>query len=125
MLVILEDEIMASKVMVAPEFEDTKSEQYRYVFATGIFGGVQPNDAHIIFSLDRTEPQTVSTPQPGSQALKKIVRELQVEVHMTPTAFKFMADWMNRHIEQYEKMFGPIPTAPKKAKKTTPSPVYT
>jgi len=125
MLVILEDEIMASKVMVAPQFEDTKSEQYRYVSATGIFGGVQPNDAHMIFWLDRSEPETVTTPQPGSVTLKKIVRELQVEVHMTPTTFKIVADWMNKHIEQYEKMFGPIPLAPKKAKKQTPSGVYT
>jgi len=117
---------MARKVVVAPTFEDTKSEQYQYVYATGIFGGVNPSDAHIIFWLDRSEPETVSTPQLGSVKLKKIVRELQVEVHMTPTVFKIVADWMTKHIEQYEKMFGPIPTQPKKAKKkTVPSGVYT
>jgi len=121
----LEDEIMTSKVVVAPQFEDTKSEQYRYVFATGVFGGVNPVDAQIIFWLDRPEPETASTPQPGSLKLKKIVRELQVEVHMTPTAFKTLADWMNKHIEQYEKMFGPIAPSPKKAKKTAPPEVYT
>lgn len=117
---------MARKVVIPPTFEDAKSEQYRHVFATGVFGGINPVDAQIIFFLDRPEPETVSTPLPGSLKLKQIVRELQVEVHMTPTAFKTVADWMNKHIEQYEKIFGPIVTKPKKAKENTvPSGVYT
>jgi hypothetical protein len=65
------------------QFEDSKSEQYRYVFATGVFGGVNSNDGQMIFYLDRFEPETVSTPRPGAQKLTKITRELQVEVHMT------------------------------------------
>lgn len=117
---------MARKVMIAPTFEDIKSEEYRHVYATGVFGGANPSDAHMIFWLDRSEPETVSTPQPGSVKLKKIVRELQVEIHMTPTTFKVVADWMNKHIEEYEKRFGAMAPPPKKAKKkTVPSGVYT
>lgn len=106
--------------MIAPTFEDTKSPEYRYVYATGVFGGVDPNGATMIFYLDRLEPETVSTPQPGTEKLKKIFRELQVEIHMSPTAFKSVAAWMNQHVQQYENIFGGIPIAPKKEEKRPP-----
>lgn len=117
---------MTSKVVVAPQFEDTKSEQYRYIFATGVFGGVNPLDAQMIFYLNRLEPETVTTPHPGAIKLKKIVRELQVEVHMTPAEFKAVAQWMNKHVEEYEKKIGPIPIPPKEKgkKKGPPSALY-
>lgn len=126
MKTIHEVKIVASKVMVAPQFEDTKSEQYRYVFASGVFGGVNPNVAQMIFYLDRPEPETVSTPHPGTGQLKKIIRELQVEVCMTPTQFKSVADWMNTHVQEYEKTFGPIVTEPakKEKKKKAEPPIY-
>jgi len=117
---------MASKVMVAPQFEDSKSEQYRYVFVTGVFGGISPRGAGIIFYLDRTEPETVNTPHPGTVKLKKIVRELQVEVRMTPFEFKEIAEWMTKHVDKYEKDFGPVSIQPQKkgSKKKAPSRFY-
>lgn len=108
------------RVMVAPTFEDTKSPDYRYVYATGVFGGIDPNGTTMIFYLDRLELETVSTPQPGAEKLKKILRELQVEIYMSPTTFKSVAEWMNHHIQQYEKIFGEIPMAPKKEEKRFP-----
>ena len=108
-------------MVVAPQFEDTKSVDHRYIFTTGVFGGLhQPSDAQIIFYLDRLEPQTASTPQPGSMSLKKILRELQVEIHMTPTMFKSMASWMNKNVEEYEKIFGEIPIEPKAQEERLP-----
>ena len=117
---------MNSRVMVAPQFEDTKSEQYRYIFATGVLGGLNPLGAQIVFYLDRPEPETVNTPHPGAMKLKKIVRELQVEVWMTPAQFKAIAEWMNKNIEEYEKRIGPIPTPPtgKGKKNKAPSSLY-
>jgi len=102
------------KIMIPPKFEDTKSPDYKYIYATGVFGGLDPNDGRMIFYLDRVEPETVNEPVPGALKLKKIVRELQVEVHMTPTQFKSIAQWMMRHVENYEKIFGEIPMKPKK-----------
>ena len=97
-----------------------KSPDYRYVYATGVFGGVDPTGAKMIFYLDRFEPETVSTPQPGAVKLKKISRELQVEVNTSPTAFKSLTAWMNQHVQQYEKMYGAIPMAPKTEGKQAP-----
>jgi len=80
----------------------------------------------MIFYLERLEPETTSTPHPGATKLKKIIRELQVEVHMTPFQFKAVAEWMNAHVQEYEKRVGPIPVPPKKRgkKKEAPSKFY-
>ena len=104
-----------------PKFEDAKSPNFAYVYATGVFGGLNPNDATMVFFLDRLEPETLNQPIPGNQVVKKIIRESQVEVHMTPTAFKSLANWMNQHIQQYESIFGSIPLAPQEQKKPTES----
>jgi hypothetical protein len=102
------------RVVVPPKFEDVKSPNYMYVYATGVFGGLDPNGGRMIFFLDRIEPETVNEPTPGAQKVKKVVRELQVEVHVSPTQFKSIALWMNRHVKQYEELFGPIPMEPKR-----------
>jgi hypothetical protein len=96
--------------VVTPKFEDTKSADFRYVSASGVFGGLDPTDGRIIFFLDRLEPETTNEPTPGSQKIKKVNRELQVEVHMSPAAFKTTAAWMVNHIKTYESLFGEIET---------------
>jgi hypothetical protein len=98
--------------MVAPDFEDTKSPDYKYVYATGVFGGLDPNDGRIIFFLDRLEPETMKEPV-GKQKVKKVVRELQVEVHVSPSHWKSIAIWMSDHVKRFEEHFGQIPMQPK------------
>jgi len=51
--------------------------------------------------------------EPGKEELDKIVRERQVEVHMSPATWKSLARWMIAHVEQLEKVFGKIPEEPK------------
>ena len=77
-------------MMNVPKFEDTKSPNFIYIYATGVFGGVAPQDGRLIFFLDRLEPETLNEPTPGVQTVKKIVRESQIEVHMSPATFKSM-----------------------------------
>ena len=108
------------KVLIPPQFEDEKSPDYKYVYSTGVFGGLDPNDGRIIFFLDRGEPETMNDTKPGAMKLKKITRELQVEVHMTPTQFKAVAGWMAEQIRRYEAIFGQIPMAPKEIKQRPP-----
>ena len=96
------------RIVIPPEFVDSKSPDYKYVFATGVFGGLSPNDAKMIFFLDRLEPTTTNEPRPGALKIKKVIRELQVEVHMTLQEFKNIAIWMNNNIKRYEDRFGEI-----------------
>jgi len=113
------------KVVIPPRFEDTKHPEFRCFYTTGVFGTLNPNDPQIIFYLDHLEPETTNDPKPGAQKLKKVIREAQAEIHMTPTQFKSIALWMQRHIEAYEKVFGKIPMEPKDDKKPPPSGMIT
>jgi hypothetical protein len=111
------------EAVIRPEFEDTKSPDYKYVYATGVFGGLNPNGGQMLFYLDRFVPETIMEPL-GGLKVKKIVRELQVEIHVSPTQFKTMANWMNEHIKHFEQTFGEIPLEPKSKVPPPPSSVY-
>jgi len=109
------------------EFEDAQSSDYKYVYASGAFGAIIPSDARIIFYLERLVPKTIQEGEKkGTLITGKVVRELQVEVHMSPQEFVTLWDWMGKRLELYREQFPEFPlkmptakkTAKKKAKKT-------
>ncbi len=80
----------------------TESPGHRPVYASGVFGGLDPHDGRIVFFLDRIKPKMKSEPK-GAMTLEKIERELQVEVHMSPSQFASVAKWMMGHVQHFEK----------------------
>jgi len=89
----------------APTIDITKAPEYRAVYASGVFGGLDPNDSRIIFFLDRLKPK-MKKGDKGIMELEKVERELQVEVHMSPNQFISMAKWMNEHAGRSSKKSG-------------------
>ena len=89
---------------VPPQIEITESHNFNCVHSTGIFGGIDINNARMIFFLDRLDPEMVRD-QPGRMRTEKVNRELQVEVHMSPYAYKTMMLWMqrNEHLHNVKK----------------------
>lgn len=109
---------MAKRFVKTPEFIVTKKEGMPLTYVTGVFGGLAPNDARMIFFTDRIETEPADVP--GTQKIKRINQEIQAEIHMSPATFKSVALWMQGHLERYEKTFGEIPIEPgKKPKKPT------
>jgi hypothetical protein len=102
-----------SQVAAFPKFEDMKSVDYKTIYTSGVFGGLDPNDGRIIFFIDHWEMETVNDPLPGSAKVEKITREHLIEVHMSPTQFKSIPIRMGEHVKRYEDTFGTIPMAPK------------
>jgi hypothetical protein len=95
------------KKRVEKETKDVRIEMsenpaYRAVYASGVFGGLDPNDGRVIFFLDRIKPKMRSEPK-GAMDLEKINRELQVEIHMSPPQFASVAKWMMEHVQRFEK----------------------
>lgn len=80
----------------------TESKDFRPIFASGVFGGLDPNDGRIMFFLDRIKPRMKKDPK-GAMQLEKVNRELQVEVHMSPSQFASVARWMMEHVHRFEK----------------------
>ena len=87
----------------APRFEITECPGFRPIYASGVFGGLDPNDGRIIFFLDRIRPKMKGKPS-GGMELDGINRELQVEVHMTPPQFMSVAKWMSEHADRFREM---------------------
>jgi hypothetical protein len=85
-----------------PQIEVTESKGYSVVYASGVFGGIDPNDARMIFFLDRLRPHMKSGGK-GGMELKRVERELQVEIHMSPHQFMAVAKWMSEHAENFGK----------------------
>lgn len=105
-----------------PNFRVAESENFRSIYASGIFGGLNPAEGRIIFYHDRLKIKPVEN-TPGGLQTKEIVHEMQVEVHMSPANFKVLAEWAMKHVQNVEKHLGhPIKTAPEDSKKKTPSP---
>ena len=96
------------------KFGETKSPEYRSIYTTGIFGGLHPDDAYMIFFQDRIHTETES--ETGGQRIAELIREAQVEVHMSPSQFKRIYLWMQKRIADYESVFGSIVIEPKKEK---------
>jgi hypothetical protein len=85
-----------------PKIEVTERPDYKVVYASGVFGGLDPHDSRIIFFLDRLKPKMKSGDK-GAMELEKVERELQVEVHMSPHQFISVAKWMMGHAQSFGK----------------------
>jgi len=87
-----------------PRFELTKNPEYKVFHVNGVFGGADPSEGRIIFYIDHLELKMKEDGHPGEMETDKIVRELLVEVRMSPIEFKAIHDWMETHIKRLEKM---------------------
>lgn len=80
----------------------TKSPDFKLVYSSGIFGGLNPLEARMTFFVDRVMPK-VDASKPGLMKTGVVERELQVEIHMSPQQFISIYHWMQSHIEILEK----------------------
>jgi hypothetical protein len=107
--------------LIFPDYEVTKAEGYKLVYSTGMFGGLDPNDARLIFYCDRVEPE-MDSKRPGGMRTRLVHRELQVEVHMSPLQFKTIARFMTDRVNRLEQRFGEL-VVPEEEEKT-PSHIF-
>lgn len=63
-----------------------------------------------MFLADRFELEPGEAP--GSQKVKLVNQEIQVEVHVSPITFKGIALWMKDNLDKYEAVFGEIKAEP-------------
>ena len=95
-----------------PEFEIKDSDNFKVIYTMGVFGGLAPNDGRLVLYIDLLKTKPI-TGEPGKEEIDKVIRERQIEIHMSPATWKSVARWMTAHVENLEKAFGQIPEAPK------------
>ncbi len=80
----------------------TRSPDFKLIYTTGAFGGLNPMEGHMIFYVDRIVPGIIEDSS-GQMKTEYVERELQVEVHMSPPQFISLYSWMQNHIQRMEK----------------------
>ncbi len=80
-----------------------KSPEFKQVYAIGAIGGHSPYDFRIAFYND--------SPKASAEDGKNVTimeRKIDTEIILSPLAAKELANWLNEHIKDYEKLFGEI-----------------
>lgn len=90
----------------APRVEIIQDKDCRVVNATGVFGGLNAVEGVLMLYSDYPYPS--SEGPPGQVTMAKVVREIQVVLKLSPITFKMIADWMQGHIQEFEKQFGAL-----------------
>lgn len=83
--------------------EITRSPDFRQVYAIGAIGGHSPYDFRIAFYND--SPKSIAE---GAKQMTVMERKIETEVILSPLAAKELANWLNGHIKDYERLFGEI-----------------
>ncbi|RLF12271.1 MAG: DUF3467 domain-containing protein [Thermoprotei archaeon] len=93
--------------MSEPKISISKSQDFKQVYVSGATIGHTPYDFHIQFFRDSFEPnEEVFT----GKKPPKVTREFVFEVVMSPNQAKALALLLMKHVEDYERKFGKIPT---------------
>jgi hypothetical protein len=83
--------------------EIIRSPDFKQIYAIGAIGGHSPYDFRMAFYNDSPKAMVDS----GKQ-ITLMEREIKAEIILSPLAAKELANWLNSHINDYEKLFGEI-----------------
>lgn len=100
-----------------PKYELKKDPNYKSVYTTGAYGGLDIRDGHILFYADQIEPEIDE--KSGKMKVGKVVRNLIVDIRMTPAEFMSLANWINQHVKRYEEDMKELKTMHEKSELAT------
>ncbi len=83
--------------------EIIRSPDFKQVYAIGAIGGHSPYDFRIAFYND--SPKALAE---GNKQITIMERKIESEIILSPLAAKELANWLNEHVKDYEKLFGEI-----------------
>ena len=93
-----------------PEIESEYSSEFRQIKVVGVAGGVVPGGLEAtVYSERRDIERALKTAVP-SMNLAKIKRIVECELIIDPMEMKTVYAWLGKKIEDYEVLFGPIPS---------------
>jgi hypothetical protein len=100
-------------------FESEKDSNYSVTNVDGVFGTLTPNYGQIILFVDIPEVEMgdfIEGKGPG-MIINKVKRKFLIDARMSPSVFKSIASWMNKHVERYENKV-------ESGEKNSDSPIY-
>jgi hypothetical protein len=94
-----------------PKINNLRSDDYRSIFVSGVFGGTQLDHINII--IQSTAPNANDT----LSGNPSIDRTDEVCLIMTLTQAKTVFEWLGKHLEKYEETVDKIQSLDEMAKK--------
>lgn len=92
--------------------EVQRSNEYRTIIVSGIFGGHRPGFIEaLIYSDELVGDAALGGVTPDASKIQ-VKRTMQCRLFIDPVTAKSIAEWLTGHIVEYEKQFGQIPTGP-------------
>ena len=95
---------------VHPKFEVAKHENYRTIIVNGVLGGLRPGFFEAIVYTDELVVDEALGTALSSPEKAYIKRTMQCRLVFDPFQAKSLAQWLTAHVNEYEKLFGKIPT---------------
>jgi len=92
-----------------PRVKMEKSPDFKRIYVTGAYGIHNPYDFRIGFYRDDMEFDVEAMMGRGPPTIK---REVIIEVVLSPSAAKLLAEQLARAVKEYEAKYGKIPVPP-------------
>jgi len=103
-----------------PKIEVEKDPQYKTIIVSGVFGGHRPGFFEAVIYTDEIVADEALKSIPPDARKIYVKRVIKCRLLMDPFQAKSFAEWLMRHVKEYEKKFGEI-KIPKKATSEKPS----
>jgi hypothetical protein len=85
-----------------------RSDTFKNINVSGFFGGHRPGYFEaVIYSDEMDAGKALQTQPPDSEKIE-INRILECRLLMDPFQAKSVLEWLQKHVEDYEKIFGEI-----------------
>jgi len=96
--------------MAAPKIEVIEDSQYRTIIVNGMFGGHRPGYFEAIVYTDELEAKEALGTVSLAPERAFIKRTIRCRLVMDPVTAKSIKNWLTNHINDYERVFGKIPS---------------
>jgi hypothetical protein len=93
-----------------PEIQGEYSPTFKRVIVAGVFGTVQPLGLETAIYSEERKIDRVITTEPMSTNRMMLKRVVECELIFDPMQMKTFHKWLGTKIEEYEKVFGHIPS---------------
>lgn len=89
-------------------FETTKSDTYKTINVTGVFGGLRPGFFEVVVFSDEMKIEKALETNPPNPEKIAAKRTIECRLILNPFQAKSLSTWLQGIVEDYEKQFGEI-----------------
>ena len=107
---------------IQPEFSSKTSKDYRRIIVAGVYGEARPYGLEVTLYSEESDLEKVLETEPANPGRNMIKRTIETTLMIDPVQMKSIHKWLEHNINEYERIFGTIPSPEEIASKTKRDP---